>query len=56
MDTDSESDISDRLPPPPPPPPVDLFVKEGEVSDQEHEISVTDPDLASQKSRTIAKP
>ena len=39
MDTDSESDISDR-------PPVDLFVEEGEVSDQEHEISVTDPDLA----------
>ena len=38
MDTDSESVISDH-------PPVDLFVEEGELSDQEHEISATDPDL-----------
>ena len=39
MDTDSESEISDR-------PPVDLFVEEGELSNQEHEISATDPDLS----------
>ena len=39
MDTDSETDLSDR-------PPVDLFVaEEGELSDQELETSVNDPDL-----------
>ena len=38
MDTDSETDLSDR-------PPVDLFVEEGEISDQELETSVNDPDL-----------
>ena len=36
MDTDS--DISDRSP-------VDLFVEEGELSDQDLEASVADPDL-----------
>ena len=36
MDTDS--DLSDR-------PPVDIFVEEGEFSDQDHEASVNDPDL-----------
>ena len=38
MDTDSDTDISDR-------PPVDLFVKEGELSDQELEASAADPGL-----------
>ena len=38
MDTDSDSDISDR-------PPVDLFVEEGELSDQDLEASAADPDL-----------
>ena len=38
MDTDSDSDISDR-------PPVDLFVEEGELSDQDLEASTADPDL-----------
>ena len=38
MDTDSETDLSDR-------PPVDLLVEEGEISDQELETSVNDPDL-----------
>ena len=38
MDTDSKSDFSDR-------PPVDIFVEEGELSDQELETSVNDPDL-----------
>ena len=34
MDTDSDSDLPDR-------PPVDIFVEEGELSDQDHEASVT---------------
>ena len=38
MDTDSDTDISDR-------PPVDLFVEEGELSDQDPEASAADPDL-----------
>ena len=38
MDTDSDTDISDR-------PPVDLFVEDGELSDQELEASAADPDL-----------
>ena len=38
MDTDSDTDISDR-------PPVDLFVEEGELSDQDLEASAADPDL-----------
>ena len=38
MDTDSETDLSDR-------PPVDLFVEEGEISDQDLETAVNDPDL-----------
>ena len=38
MDTDSDTDIYDR-------PPVDLFVEEGELSDQDLEASAADPDL-----------
>ena len=38
MDTDSDTDISDH-------PPVDLFVEEGELSDQDLEASAADPDL-----------
>ena len=38
MDTDSDTDISNR-------PPVDLFVEEGELSDQDLEASAADPDL-----------
>ena len=37
MDTDSESNFSDR-------PPVDIFVEEGELSDQDPDATVTDPD------------
>ena len=37
MDTDSESDFSDR-------PPGDIFVEEGELSDQDPDATVTDPD------------
>ena len=37
MDTDSESEFSDR-------PPVDIFVDEGEVSDNDPDDTVTDPD------------
>ena len=37
MDTDSESDFSDR-------PPVDIFVEEGELSDQDPDAVITDPD------------
>ena len=42
MDTDSDTDISDR-------PPVDLFVEEGELSDQDLEASAADPDLTLSK-------
>ena len=38
MDTDSDTDISDC-------PPVDIFVEEGELSDQDFEASAADPDL-----------
>ena len=38
MDTDSDTDISDRLP-------VDLFVEEGELSDQDLEASAAASDL-----------
>ena len=37
MDTDSESDFSDR-------PPVDIFVEEGELSDQDPDAAAIDPD------------
>ena len=37
MDIDSDSDFSDR-------PPVDIFVEEGELSDQEPDAAATDPD------------
>ena len=37
MDTDSDSDYSDR-------PPVDIFVEEGELSDQDPDVTATDPD------------
>ena len=37
MDTDSDSDFSDR-------PPVDIFVEEGELSDQDPDAAATDPD------------
>ena len=37
MDTDSDSDFSDR-------PPVDIFVEEGELSDQDPNATATDPD------------
>ena len=37
MDTDSESEFSDR-------PPVDIFVDEGELSDNDPDATVTDPD------------
>ena len=36
MDTDSDSDFSDR-------PPVDIFVEEGELSDQDPDVTATDP-------------
>ena len=38
MDTQSDSDLSDRAP-------VELFVEEGELSDQDPEASTVDPDL-----------
>ena len=37
MDTDSDSEFSDQ-------PPVDIFVEEGELSDQDLDATVTDPD------------
>ena len=37
MDTDSDSDFSDQ-------PPVDIFVEEGELSDQDPDATSTDPD------------
>ena len=37
MATDSDSDYSDR-------PPVDIFVEEGELSDQDPDVAATDPD------------
>ena len=37
MDTDSDFDFSDR-------PPVDIFVEEGELSDQDPDAAATDPD------------
>ena len=37
METDSDSDLSDR-------PPVDIFVEEGELSNQDPDITATDPD------------
>ena len=37
IDTDSDSDYSDR-------PPVDIFVEEGELSDQDPDATVADPD------------
>ena len=37
MDTDSDSELSDR-------PPVDIFVEEGELSDQDPDVTATDPD------------
>ena len=37
MDTDSDSDYSDR-------PSVDIFVEEGELSDQDPDVTATDPD------------
>ena len=37
MDTDSESDFSNR-------PPVDIFMEEGELSDQDPDATVTNPD------------
>ena len=37
MDTDPDSDFSDR-------PPVDIFVEEGELSDQDPDAAATDPD------------
>ena len=38
MDTQSDSDLSDR-------PPVELFVEEGELSEQDPDASTVDPDL-----------
>ena len=49
MDTDSDTDTSDR-------PPVDLFVEEGELSDQDLEASAADPDLTLSEEQTIGKP
>ena len=37
VDTDSDTDLSDR-------PPVDIFVEEGELSDQESDATAADPD------------
>ena len=36
MDTNTDTDLSDR-------PPVDIFVEEGELSDQEHDTTAADP-------------
>ena len=44
MDTDSDSDLSDR-------PPVDLFVEEGELSDQDPDAT-TDPDQTLSEDQT----
>ena len=44
MDTDSDSDVSDR-------PPVDLFVEEGELSDQDPDTT-TDPDQTLSEDQT----
>ena len=45
MDTDSDSDYSDR-------PPVDLFAEEVELSEQELEASITDPEFALSEEQT----
>ena len=37
MNTDPESDFSDR-------PPIDIFVEEGELSDQDTDANITDPE------------
>ena len=37
IDTDSDTDLSDR-------PPVDIFVEEGELSDQDPDVMAADPD------------
>ena len=37
MDTDSDTDLSDH-------PPVDIFVEEGELSDQDPDVTAADPD------------
>ena len=37
MDTDSDTDFTDR-------PPVDIFVEEGELSDQDPDVTAADPD------------
>ena len=38
MDTQSDSDLFDR-------PPVELFIEEGELSEQDPDASTVDPDL-----------
>ena len=45
MDTQSDSDLSDR-------PPVELFVEEGELSDQDPEAPSADPDLTLSEEQT----
>ena len=37
MDSNTDTDLSDR-------PPVDIFIEEGELSDQEHDTTAADPD------------
>ena len=44
MDTDTDSDLSDR-------PPVDIFVEEGELSDQDLDMA-TDPDQTLSEDQT----
>ena len=45
MDTDSDSDMSNR-------PPVDIFIEEGELSDQDPDVTVTDPDQTLSEEQT----
>ena len=45
MDYDAESELSDR-------PPVDIYVEEGELSDQDQDVTITDPDQSLSEEQT----
>ena len=45
MDTDSDSDLSDR-------PPLDIFMEQGKLSNQDPDVTVTDPDQTLSEEQT----
>ena len=45
MDSDAESELSGR-------PPVDIYVEEGELSDQDQDVTITDPDQSLSEEQT----